>query len=153
MTDDERLCEFATELAEQILSAIPGWVQQCVGRYLSPAQQERWQTEVLNAGIQAVEELAEPLRTLLAADIDQQRTTPLTIVRGGVSYAAGVLTDAGVPHARRDADAVRLHPDDVYDLTPGGYLDLGQSVQDASLMWGAAKAHVHIQRRKAEGLR
>lgn len=153
MTDDERLCEFATALAEQILSAIPGWVQECVGRRLPPNQYERWQGEVADAGIQAAEDLAGPLRTLLSQDIDQQRTTPLTIVRGGVAHAARVLTDAGVPHARRDADAVRLHPDDVYDLTPGGYLDLGQSVQDASLMWGAAKAHVHIQRRKAEGLR
>jgi hypothetical protein len=47
---------------------------------------------------------------------------------------------------RDDAEA-RLHPDDVYGLVPAAFADLGPEVHDAGLVWGAAKAHVHLRRR------
>jgi hypothetical protein len=60
-----------------------------------------------------------------------------------------VLADAGVPPVHRDGAAERLFPDDVYDLTPASFADLDAAVHEPGLVWGAAKAHVILRRRRA----
>ena len=102
---------------------------------------------------QAVVEVEGPLRELLAQDPDEQRTNPLAIVRGAVRHPTAVLRAAGVPPAERDPHAERLFPDDDYDLTPGAFVDLDPTVHEPGLTWGAAKAHVILARRRAEGRR
>lgn len=152
MTDEDRLRNYAEELATQIEHALPGWVRRAAQSRLTADQQSALSSEIDMAAADATQELGSAARRLLGQDIDQQRTTPLAIIREAVKPVNAVLGAAGVAEVGRDVDARRLHPDDVYDLTPGSYLDLGPDVQDASLMWGAAKAHIHIQRRKAEGM-
>jgi hypothetical protein len=88
------------------------------------------------------------LRDLLRADVDDQRTNPLAILRGAVRYPTGVLRAAGVPPVERDAHAVALFPEDDYDLSPAAFADLGPSVHEPGLRWGAAKAHVILRRRR-----
>ncbi len=91
----------------------------------------------------------EPLlRTLLATDVDAQRANPLAILRQAVRYPNEVLAAAGVPAVRRDAHAERLFPDDAYDLGPAAFGDLHPSVHEPGLVWGAAKAHVILARRR-----
>lgn len=152
MTDEDRLRNYAEELATQIENALPGWVRRAAQSRLSPNQQAALSPDIERAAADVANEVGSAARRLLGQDIDQQRTTPLAIIREAVGPVNAVLVAAGVAEVGRDGDARRLHPHDVYDLTPGSYLDLGQEVQDASLMWGAAKAHIHIQRRKAEGM-
>jgi hypothetical protein len=89
------------------------------------------------------------VRALLARDVDQQATTPLTIVRGAVRFPTGVLADAGVAPVDRDPVAAEAFPDDVYDLTPGSFADLHPDLVEAGIAWGAAKAHTILRRRKA----
>jgi putative CocE/NonD family hydrolase len=48
---------------------------------------------------------------------------------------------------------VHSFPDDAYDLGPASFADIDPSLHEPGLMWGAAKAHVHLARRRAEGLR
>jgi hypothetical protein len=100
------------------------------------------------AGAQAHAALLPELRDLLATDVDAQRSNPLAVIRRGVPYATAVLQAAGVPPVRRDADAERLFPDDVYDLTPAAFADVGSSVHEPGIVWGAAKAHVILRRRR-----
>jgi hypothetical protein len=90
------------------------------------------------------------VRELLAADIDEQRTGPLALVRAAVRYPASVLSAAGVLPVQRDADAVRLFPDDAFDLSPGSFAELHPDLRVPGLEWGAAKAYVH-RRRHAGG--
>jgi hypothetical protein len=59
-----------------------------------------------------------------------------------------VLVAAGVPPVHRDRHAERLFPDDLYDLGPAAFGDLGPEVHDRGLEWGAAKAHVVLRRRR-----
>jgi hypothetical protein len=59
-----------------------------------------------------------------------------------------VLVEAGVAPVRRDPHAERLFPDDVYDLAPAAFADLDPSVHEPGLVWGAAKAHVVLARRR-----
>ena len=57
---------------------------------------------------------------------------------------------AGVPEASRDREAVRFQPEDVYDLAPASFADLAPELHELGISWGAAKAHVHLRRRRRE---
>jgi hypothetical protein len=105
------------------------------------------------AGDEAAAVVGPELRALLARDIDEQRTNPLAVVRRAVVYPTAVLRAAGVPAVVRDADAEARFPDDAYDLVPAAFADLDPALHEPGLVWGAAKAHVHLARRRAEGRR
>ena len=147
-TDDEaRLAELAEELADGIVAALPGWVARCIAaRSVGVAVDD---AAVAAAGRRAAAEVGPRVRSLLAADIDEQRTGPLALVRHAVAYPASVLSAAGVAPVERDADAVRLFPDDAYDLSPASFAELHPDLRGPGLEWGAAKAHVHRRRHGA----
>ncbi len=153
MTDQDRLDHFAKEFMTQIELALPAWVVGAVLSRLTPSRLEQGRSLAQIAGQEAIDHLRDPLRELLSQDIDEQRTTPLSLVREAVPFATTVLVELGVDPVGRDGAAMRLHPADIYDLTPGGFAEFGEPTQQASLCWGAAKAHIHIQRRHAEGKR
>jgi hypothetical protein len=91
-------------------------------------------------------EIGAALRALLEADIDEQRTTPLTLLRTAVRYPTEVLEAAGVPGLERDRFAEEAFPDDIYDLSPATFADIDPSLADAGLAWGASKAFAHKKR-------
>jgi len=145
----------ATALADAVVVALPGWVERSVGRRLAAwlggaPDPHVVQTEVLEsareAGRRAAEEVGAAVRMLMAADIDEQRTTPLALLRGAVRYPTQVLRDAGVPPVQRDPVQVRLLPDDLYDLSPASFADVDPSLAEPGMVWGAAKALAHRRR-------
>jgi hypothetical protein len=150
--DVAALAGYARALVEAVDAALPGWVERVVD--------ERWRAwrgkgppddlvaDAHEAGEQARAEVLPGLRALLSTDAEAQWTSPLSLIRRAVSFPAGVLARAGVPAVVRDADAERLFPDDVYDLSPAAFADLDPSVHEPGLVWGAAKAHVILRRRK-----
>jgi hypothetical protein len=98
-------------------------------------------------GRQAVADVGSRVRALLLADIDEQWTTPLAILRReAVRYPTEVLQAAGVPPVVRDRGAEDLFPDDLYDLVPASFADLAPDLADAGLRWGAAKAFEYKRR-------
>jgi len=143
--------EHAAALADAIEAALPRWVERTVERVMTA-----WKGEVdpsvreaaASAGRTAVAEVGPQVRTLLAADIDDQHTTPLSLLRGAVRYPTAVLEAAGVPPIARDEQQARLFPDDVYDLAPATFADVDPSLTDVGMTWGAAKAFEHLQRHK-----
>ena len=133
--------EHAQALADGIEAALPEWVVRCVARFVpepGPAAEE--------AGRQAAIEVGGAVRDLLAQDIDEQHSTPLTILREAVKYPTAVLRELGVDPVDRDPYAVERFPDDDYDLTPANWSDVDPSLQDLGIAWGAAKAMAHKQR-------
>ena len=155
--DEERLAAIADALADGVTRALPRWVEQGVAR-----RHEQWAGRppdepvaeaARRVGQQAAEEVGGAVRALLALDVDRQWTNPLAVVRSAVAYPTRVLADAGVPAVVRDAEAERQFPDDVYDLTPGSFAALDPDLHEPGLVWGAAKAHVVLARRRAEGRR
>lgn len=144
--DESLFAELSDALASAAVAAIGPWVEAAVAARsdddgsLHPVARQ--------AGEQATDELGEELRVLLATDIDEQRTNPLAVLRGAVPYVTAVLRSAGVPPVARDRDAVALHPDDQYDVTPGAFIDFGEDVHEAGIRWGAGKAHLHLSRRR-----
>ena len=101
------------------------------------------------AGDEARADVVPRLRDLLSADVDEQRTTPLAILRDAVRYPAAVLRSAGVPPVERDAFAEQRFPDDVYNLTPATFADVDPALAESGLAWGAAKAWEHRRRHQS----
>jgi hypothetical protein len=155
--DIAALGAYAQTLADGVEAAIGPWVERSVaqvhaastGRVLPDGLRER----AAVAGRDAAAAVGPRVRTLLALDIDDQRTGPLDCVREAVPWPTAVLRDAGVPSVERDAFAVKMFPDDAYDLTPASFADLDPGLLEPGLMWGAAKSHVHLARRRAAGQR
>lgn len=148
---------YATALVEAVEVALPAWVQRSIAGRWAEANGGEPPPEVLAAAADAAAaasaDVLPALRELLAVDVGEQRANPLAIVRRAVVHPTRVLAGAGVPPVVRDPDAERLFPDDAYDLVPGAFADLDPSVHEPGLLWGAAKAHVLLRRRRppAEG--
>lgn len=154
--DEASLRRYADALASGIEAALPGWAEQCVARVM-----EAWVGEVSDsaaeeaaaAGRAAATAVGPQVRALLGTDVDEQATGPLAVIRQAVRWPTAVLTAAGVPPVERDAFAERTFPEDIYDLAPASFADLDPALQDAGIAWGAAKAHIVLARRRAEGRR
>ncbi len=83
------------------------------------------------------------LEDLLALDPDEQRATPLQIVRTAVREPTALLLDLGMPEVVRDEHDERSWPDDVYGLGIVTFADLDDDdLAPLHLMWGVAKATV-----------
>jgi hypothetical protein len=147
---DDILEQAGRDLLAAVEVAIGPWVHGAVASRLGRTPDDGIRAQTEEAAREATTDIGARLAELLALDIDDQWTNPLAILRTVTTYPTRVLTAAGVPPAERDREAVRLHPDDVYDLAPGSFADLGPGVHEPGLVWGAAKAHVHLQRRRHE---
>ncbi|MEO1061005.1 MAG: hypothetical protein AAFZ07_06280 [Actinomycetota bacterium] len=151
MGDDALFAELSARLTDELVAAIPAWVERRVCE-LHDAWAGSTPPEVraaaVAAGAAAATQLRGELDELFALDLDEQRSNPLHHVRGLVAFPSAVLAEAGVGEVVRDADAERLFPDDVYDLTPGGFVDIAPELHELGLAWGASKAKAHLSRRR-----
>jgi hypothetical protein len=136
----------ATALADAVVEALPGWVERSValvmGADLDPAVRDA----ARRAGRRAAAEVGAEVRALVEADVDEQRGTPLSLLRSAVRYPTEVLRAAGVPPVARDRIQERLLPEDVYDLSPATFADVDPALAEPGLVWGAAKALEHRRR-------
>ncbi len=154
--DAAALARYAATLADGIDAAIPGWVDRTVRAVLagqSIAVDGPTVAAIAEAGAAARTEGAPRVRALLAADVDEQVGNPLAILRDLVRHPTAVLRAAGASPVPRDDFDVRNFPDDVYGLSPATFADVDAALHEPGLVWGAAKAHVHLARRRREGKR
>lgn len=154
--DAAALAEYAAALGEGIETAIPGWVEGSVRRVLAAqgvAVTEETAMAAARAGTRARDDGAPRVRAVLEADVDDQAGNPLAVLRTLVRYPTDVLRSAGARPVARDEFASRNFPDDVYDLSPATFADVDPGLHEPGLVWGAAKAHVHLARRRREGKR
>jgi hypothetical protein len=145
-SDHQRFLAYGAALADAIDASIEKWV---VSVTLERAP--HLDREAAAAAVRCRQEVVGRLRALLALDLDRQSVTPLQILRSAAAFPTAVLRSAGVEVARRDELDVRRDPDDVYALAPTSFADLGPEVGDAGTTWGAAKAYVHLARRRESG--
>jgi hypothetical protein len=156
VADEQALRGHAEALGDAVVAAVPGWVRRCVHEVADgwrPGLGARLAGEADRAAEAAVADLAPRLRHLLATDVDRQATGPLDLCRSVVVHPTRVLAEAGVPPRPRDEFSVRQFPDDVYDLSPASFTAIDPALTEVGLVWGAAKAHVVLARRRAEGVR
>ena len=146
LLDDERsLAAFATTLAEAIDREVLTWMLDLVEHHvpgLTTTEECRVQLEYGAATT------SDEVRALLGQDIAEQRSGPLEVLRRAVRFPTEVLRQAGVAPVGRDEFAEPRVPDDIYDLTPASFRVVDPSLHEPGLIWGAAKAHVHLRRRR-----
>ena len=146
LADDEAtLADYAQRLIATVEAVAEPWLTRLVAVRApqvadDPAVAERLST--------AATEMVSELRSLLERDIADQPTGPLEVLRRAVTVPTQLLTQAGAPAVPRDEFAQTNFPDDVYALTPASFADIDASLHEPGLMWGAAKAHVHLRRRR-----
>jgi hypothetical protein len=140
---------YAEILAEGVEAALPTWVVGSVQRIMM-AWAGRIPPDVAEAaevaGQRARSDAGTAVRELLMSDIDDQRTTPLALLRLAVKYPTEVLRSAGVPPVERDRFSAEVFPDDDYDLSPRSFADVDPALAEAGIAWGAAKAFTHKRR-------
>ncbi len=145
----ESVDDKARALIDGIDARLAGWVERSVQRVLV-AHRGRADPHVMaaarRAGERARADIVPRVRALLMADIDDQRTNPLSIIRQAVRYPTEVLRRAGVPAVERDRFSEDRFPDDHYDLTPASFADVDPALFEPGVEWGAAKAWLHMQR-------
>jgi hypothetical protein len=153
MEADAKLMEYGRSLADAIENALPGWVVRSVEGRWRDWKGAAAPPDVLDAaqaaGERAGREVGSAVRTLLALDVDEQRVNPLAVVRRAVSFPTDVLREAGMPAVVRDEFDERAFPEDVYALTPASFADVDPALHEPGLLWGAAKAHAHLVRRRS----
>ncbi len=141
--------DYSKALADGIEAALPTWVVHSVVGVMT-AWAGGVEPDVMlaaeEAATRAGSDIGSAVRALLSADIDDQRTTPLAIVRTAVRYPTEVLVAAGVSEIQRDEFAEAAFPDDVYDLSPASFADIAPALADVGIAWGAWKAMEHRRR-------
>ena len=149
--DDVGIEKYAGALSDGIAGAVPGWVERSVDR-LYRAWAGPPPAPVVEAarrsGREALAAVGPAVRALLESDVDDQRTTPLSILRDAVRYPTAVLAAAGVPEVVRDPMDEAMFPDDPYGLTPAALGDVDPGLAGLGIAWGAAKASVHRRRHR-----
>ncbi|MGE0877860.1 MAG: hypothetical protein AB7L13_00120 [Acidimicrobiia bacterium] len=146
--------EYSQALLDAVDAAVPGWIERLVCDLVVAYRGEcsfEVRRRVRAAGQRAAADVHEQLGAFLETDVDEQRTNPLSILRGAVTYATAALKDEQIPEVVRDEFAERAFPDDVYNLVPAGWNDIDVSLQEPGMIWGAWKAKQHLDRRRAEG--
>ena len=152
-SDEAALLRYGVALADAVEAALAEWVVRCVvgvlaGQGCEPPAGVR--AEAASAGRRARTEVAPRVRALLAADLDEQPTGPLALLREAVRYPTEVLVAAGATPAARDEFGVRAFPDDLFALSPAAFADIDESLREPGMRWGAAKAYVHLVRRRPD---
>jgi hypothetical protein len=153
---DDELAGHATALAEAAERALPGWVERSVASRMAAFGGQvdaDLQAAARRAGAAAAADVGSRLRALLATDVDEQRSNPLSVLRSAVRYPTEVLATAGVPPVVRSAFEERADPGDIYGLAPATWADIDPALHEPGVTWGAAKAFVVLARRRAEGRR
>ena len=154
--DATALAGYADSLAAAVDAALPAWVDRSVRRVLAAQgiPLDDGVARAIEAAAAAARAEGMPrLRALLATDIDDQRANPLAVLRSLVRHPTAVLRTAGAHPVARDEFRERGFPDDIYDLSPARFSDVDPALHEPGLEWGAAKAHVHLARRRRGGKR
>jgi hypothetical protein len=149
--DGEASEDAGRALADGIDRVIAPWVVRCVLSIMTAWRGEcppEVATAASRAGSEARADVTPRIRALLDADIDEQHSTPLAIIRSAVRYPTAVLAGAGCPEVQRDDFAVRAFPADVYNLSPASLADVDEDLRELGIVWGAAKAFEHKRRHR-----
>jgi len=144
--DEARLARIAADLEAGLDAALPGWLRQ-TSKTLCPTVEPE---ALENAIAETMAEFSPRLSAVLHADVDAGAGNPLAVVRSSTARVTALLQAAGARPAARDEFDARAFPDDVFGFGPSAFADIDASLHEVGLVWGAARAHVHLRRRREQ---
>ncbi len=155
MTEDVQLDEPAAALLAAAHAAVPSWLRRITLAAASRAGTPsiEFEGDVESMVQEAAPRLLQDLFGLLATDVDEQTTNPLSIMRQGVAAPTALLQAHDVEPPPPDPFGAERFPDDVYRLGPATWVDIDSALHEPGLTWGAWKAMTVLRRRRDEGLR
>ena len=144
MSDDEDIdvSAYGIRLATLVVELFPDWATRSI-LTIAPESSEE---DARAVGVTVASNLSPRLIELLSSDIDDQRQSPLALVRRHMYPLTAHLAELRASPAVRDPYDEEAFPADVFALGPKAWSDLGDDVSDAGLRWGAAKAMAHRRR-------
>lgn len=155
MAGDVQLDEPPADLLATARRVVPTWMRRlvadaCARGGVDPSTVDAELGQVVDRAAAAA--LAQ-LAALLATDVDEQRATPLSLLRDSTWPLGEFLRDHGVVAPAPDPSAPDTVARDVYRLGPATWSDVDPELQVPGLTWGAWKAMTILTRRRDEGLR
>lgn len=143
--DDEKFHAYGQQLLTGVSSSIRGWLNTTISNRLGEATFDHDLQRELE---QVSCDVEQSITTLVNADVDEPLSGPLERIRRAVEPLNDALENRGAPQPARDPVEAAMRPADQYALGPMTFRDLGDDVHEAGIAWGAAKAHLHLQRRR-----
>ena len=135
-------------LAQAVEAVLEEWITGWVARFDAAAATSTATT----AAIEMVRtEVLSELRSLLTSDIDEQRATPLGVLRRAIAVVSDVLLAAGAKPPQRDPYDEQRFPEDVFGLNPATWSDIHPELVEPGLHWSVAKAFEHRRRHRSGG--
>lgn len=145
----------STSLLAAARAAVPGWLRRIVVERVSQAglDPDALGDQLDRLVADETPRLLAALEALLATDVDEQRTNPLSLFREAVSAPTALLRATGVPAPAPDGFLAERFPEDEYRLGPATWSDVDPALHEPGLTWGAWKAMTVLRRRRDEGRR
>jgi len=153
VVDDVQHPEPPAVLLDVARRVVPAWLRRITAEASRRSGlDEADVAEELDAMVdRAAGEVLERLADLMHTDVDEQRTTPLTLFREAVREPTAWLRAHGAQPPAAPVDG--SFPDDVYRLGPATWSDIDPALHEPGLTWGAWKAMTVLARRRDDGLR
>lgn len=153
MTDEVQLDEVPAALYEVAQRVVPGWMQRvaveaCATSGVDP---DTIGSELDRTVDDAAADALSRLETLLATDVDEQRATPLSLLRESTVPVVAVLREHGVDPSSSVAAPGGAHGE--HALGPATWSDVDEELHGPGIAWGAWKAMTVLRRRRDEGRR
>lgn len=101
----------------------------------------------------AAAQLVTDLAALLAIDVDEQRTNPLSLFRQATAGPTAFLLARGARPPAPERFVQEHFPHDVFHIGPAAWTDIDAELHEPGITWGAWKAMTVLRRRRDEGLR
>ncbi len=148
VVDFSHLEQYPRDLCSAVLAAFPQWLTS----QLSTISQGKLSAQEIGDIVQVTtQQMTSNFISLLATDVDEQRTNPLHVLRMSTTMANQKLQQLEIAPPHRDEFEIAAMPHDTYSLGPLTWKDLGEDVHEAGITWGAWKAATVLTRRRAEG--
>lgn len=153
---DDQLAAISEELVVALGAALPGWLDRTLRAMLDTAGVHLdmgSETELRALCAELANRIHDDVAAVVRADPDAGRGTPLDVIRRSLGPANDFLAERGVRAPERDAFDRRWAPDDSYGLAPANFSVIDPAVHEPAIAWGAARAYVHLDRRRADAAR
>ena len=137
--DEVDIDELSDKLRRCIVAAVPGWMTRMSAAVLGSQSIALRADEIAHMADEARQFVDLRLSELFAADVDQQRTTPLSILRDSVRYPNALLATQGATAFAAAGGSHFSQSEDPFHLMPASLADFGDEVHQAGLLWGAGK--------------
>ena len=153
-TQPPELEQYPQDLYDAVMAAVPHWILRRIEEVMKSGATEvstQVMNEISEVSQQVQRTVESSLFELLSLDVDNQRQSPLHVIRTSINSATELLSRYEVPLPQRDEFETKAMPRDIFSIGPLTWKDLSEDVHEAGINWGAWKAAVVVSRRRSEG--